>query len=194
MRIYSLRKEGAWFCVGMEEDDSVSFSSFSPKSLNHALQAYGGFPGEGWKVEEKPSPEAKEILEALAEAYMGRETNVKPPLALGRLSPFTRRVLEAVREVPRGFTATYRGVAEAVGVPRGARAVGNAVAGNPFSLLVPCHRIIKSDLTLGRYGLGASVKLMLLKREGVKIYLSPSSRKLRVDVQHVLKKGTRRLA
>lgn len=171
----------------MEESGPVSFSSFSLQSLNHALrQASKHLIGECWRTEGKASSEVDEILEALAEAYMGRKINIKLDLALERLSPFTRKVLETVRKVPRGFTATYRGIAEAVGFSQGARAVGNAVAGNPFPLLIPCHRIIKSDFTLGRYGLGVSVKLMLLEREGVKVHPSPSHRKLRVSEQCIL--------
>jgi methylated-DNA-[protein]-cysteine S-methyltransferase len=62
---------------------------------------------------------------------------------------------------------TYGGVAAMVGVAGGARAVGNVMAGNRFPLVIPCHRVIRSDGTLGGFGGGLAMKRALLEREGV---------------------------
>ena len=62
---------------------------------------------------------------------------------------------------------TYGGLAAAVGVPGGARAVGNVMAGNPFPLVIPCHRVIRSDGSLGGFGGGLPMKRALLEMEGV---------------------------
>jgi len=88
-----------------------------------------------------------------------------------------RRVLEAVARVPWGTTVSYGEIARRVGAPRAARAVGGAVGRNPISLLIPCHRVIAADGSLGGYGGDAmgsredrlEMKRELLSREGVAI-------------------------
>lgn len=80
---------------------------------------------------------------------------------------FQQRVLRAEHGIPRGEVSTYKLIAAHLGVPGGARAVGNALAGNPFPLIIPCHRAVRSDLTLGGYQGGLDMKQTLLKSEGV---------------------------
>jgi methylated-DNA-[protein]-cysteine S-methyltransferase len=80
---------------------------------------------------------------------------------------FAKRVLTRIVEIPRGYVMTYGGLAESLGVPGGARAVGNALAGNPFPLFFPCHRVIRADGTLGGFGGGVKLKRQLLEKEGV---------------------------
>jgi methylated-DNA-[protein]-cysteine S-methyltransferase len=82
-------------------------------------------------------------------------------------SKFQQSVLRAEHAIPRGSVSTYGLLAAHLGVPKGARAVGNALANNPFPLIVPCHRTICSDLHLGGYGGGAEMKRVLLEREGI---------------------------
>ncbi|MFQ6135856.1 MAG: MGMT family protein [Candidatus Hydrothermarchaeales archaeon] len=84
-------------------------------------------------------------------------------------SPFEKDVLKKVREIPEGRVMTYRDLAEAVGNEKAFRAVGNTLAKNPFPIFIPCHRVIKSDLTFGNYSKGGPViKRILLKGEGIK--------------------------
>ncbi|MDA8125896.1 MAG: MGMT family protein [Deltaproteobacteria bacterium] len=78
-----------------------------------------------------------------------------------------RRTLTACREIPRGRVMTYGALAAAVGAPRGARAVGNAMALNPIALIIPCHRVIWRGGGLGGYGGGLAMKQALLEMEGV---------------------------
>ena len=80
---------------------------------------------------------------------------------------FKRRVLLADFAIPRGRVISYGGLAEKAGVPGGARAVGNVMAGNPFPLVIPCHRVIRSDGSLGGFGGGLPMKRALLEMEGV---------------------------
>jgi methylated-DNA-[protein]-cysteine S-methyltransferase len=77
------------------------------------------------------------------------------PVDLGDRPAWDRLVLEAVRAIPRGRTAGYGEVARRIGRPGAARAVGGAVGRNPVGLLVPCHRVIAGDGTLGGYGVAA---------------------------------------
>src|SRR5579885_1548468 len=84
-------------------------------------------------------------------------------------SPFQRRVLERLRKVPAGAVMSYQGLAAAVGAPRASRAVGGTMASNPIPVYVPCHRVIRSDGSVGNYGGGVSSKLRLLRAEGFSI-------------------------
>jgi methylated-DNA-[protein]-cysteine S-methyltransferase len=83
--------------------------------------------------------------------------------------PFQRRVLLAEYGIPRGSVSTYGRMAAHLGIPGGARAVGNALATNPFPIVIPCHRAIRSDATLGGYQGGLAMKRALLEQEGVTI-------------------------
>jgi len=99
------------------------------------------------------------------------------PIDLGDRPDFDRRALAAVRTVGWGETESYGGIAHRMGAPRAARAVGGALKRNPISLLIPCHRVIAGDGTLGGYGGDGwidrerqrSRKEALLLREGVTV-------------------------
>lgn len=86
---------------------------------------------------------------------------------LARCGTFQRQVLRAEHRIPRGAVSTYGLIAERVGKPRGARAVGNALARNPFPLIVPCHRAIRSDGHLSGFQGGTEMKRALLAKEGI---------------------------
>lgn len=99
------------------------------------------------------------------------------PVDLRDRPAWDRIVLAAVREVPHGRTASYGEIARRIGAPRAARAVGGALGRNPITMIVPCHRIIAADGTLGGYGgtgwidrdRELSRKEALLLREGVTV-------------------------
>jgi methylated-DNA-[protein]-cysteine S-methyltransferase len=80
---------------------------------------------------------------------------------------FQRRVLSQVMRIPRGRVSTYGRIAEKSRASRGARAVGNALAMNPYPLMIPCHRVIRYDGSLGGFGGGLKMKKDLLVMEGV---------------------------
>jgi len=81
---------------------------------------------------------------------------------------FQQRVLRAEHRIPRGSVSTYQLIAGHLEKRNGARAVGNALANNPFPLIVPCHRAIRSDRTLGGYQGGLDMKRALLEKEGIR--------------------------
>ena len=84
-------------------------------------------------------------------------------------SEFHLRALKRLRAVAPGSVITYQGLAKAIGQPNGPRAVGNAMATNPVPLYVPCHRVVSSDGTVGKYGGGVATKVKLLRTEGFEI-------------------------
>ncbi len=83
-------------------------------------------------------------------------------------SPFQRRVLRAEHAIPRGRVGTYGRLARHLGSPGAARAVGNCLATNPFPIVIPCHRAIRSNRTLGGYQGGVEMKRALLETEGIR--------------------------
>lgn len=80
-------------------------------------------------------------------------------------TPFQRAVWAALRRIPPGTTCSYAGLARAVGTPAAVRAVGAANGANPIAIVIPCHRVVRSDGTLGGYGGGLERKRWLLEHE-----------------------------
>lgn len=85
------------------------------------------------------------------------------------LSVFEMSVLHKLKSVPRGRVTTYAALAQAIGRPRSVRAVGNALHKNPDAPQVPCHRVVRSDGSLGGYAGGAGRKARLLTAEGIMV-------------------------
>lgn len=81
---------------------------------------------------------------------------------------FQKSVWNALLDVSRGVVCSYGDIAHEIGKPGAARAVGSAVGENPVSLIVPCHRILKSDGGVGNYGWGADLKREILRAEGIR--------------------------
>lgn len=84
---------------------------------------------------------------------------------------FQKKVWAELLNIPKGKTITYKDLAKKIGKPKAVRAVANAVGANPLLVTIPCHRVIRSDGTLGGYSGkgGIKTKIALLKKEGVKI-------------------------
>jgi methylated-DNA-[protein]-cysteine S-methyltransferase len=101
----------------------------------------------------------------LDEYFAGRRTAFEVPLDHRLSRGFRARALEAIAAIPFGRTGTYSSIAAAAGSPRAVRAAGTACATNPIPLLVPCHRVVRSDGSMGRYGGGVEAKRLLLEHE-----------------------------
>ncbi len=84
-------------------------------------------------------------------------------------SDFQRRAYSLLRKVPAGAVITYHGLAAAAGNPDAQRAIGTTMATNPIPIFVPCHRVIRSDGTIGNYGGGVDNKIKLLRAEGFEV-------------------------
>jgi methylated-DNA-[protein]-cysteine S-methyltransferase len=106
-----------------------------------------------------------DAVRQLEEYFAGDRHRFDLPLDLSLSSGFRRRVLSYLPDIAYGHTASYQGVASAVDNPRAVRAVGSACATNPLPLVIPCHRVIRSDGMIGSYLGGADTKRQLLELE-----------------------------
>lgn len=85
------------------------------------------------------------------------------------ITEFQNLVYNATKKIPRGMISTYAKIAKYIGRERAFRAVGNALNKNPFAPLVPCHRVVASNGTLGGFAFGTDNKIALLKKEGITV-------------------------
>jgi AraC family transcriptional regulator of adaptative response/methylated-DNA-[protein]-cysteine methyltransferase len=106
----------------------------------------------------------REHLESVSSALGASRAEGVALDAMG--TAFQRRVWEAIKSIPRGETRTYSQIAELIGQPKAVRAVARACAANPLALLIPCHRVVRSDGVPGGYRWGAPAKRALLEQEG----------------------------
>jgi methylated-DNA-[protein]-cysteine S-methyltransferase len=110
-------------------------------------------------------PVAVDAARQLDEYFAGERHDFDLPLDWRLVRGFTREALEAVRGIPYGETAGYGEVAATAGSPRAARAVGTACATTPFSIVVPVHRVVRADGSIGEYGGHPEDKVFLLDLE-----------------------------
>ncbi len=163
IEIYTQNLDGTWFAVALNQQ-KIATSSFSATQQTTLKNILGNLPfGLPFQVFHQPSAQAQTALLSLKRIYDGRDADGALPLATENLPIYTKRVLKATSAIPLGYVTTYGSIAKTVG--GGPRAVGNIMAGNPFAPIVPCHRVVKSDFSLGGYGGGLRVKVELLRRE-----------------------------
>jgi methylated-DNA-[protein]-cysteine S-methyltransferase len=106
-----------------------------------------------------------DVARQLDEYFAGRRRRFDVPIDLQLARGFRRTVVEHLRRVAYGTTASYSALAAAAGSPRAVRAVGSACARNPLPVVVPCHRVVRSDGSIGQYGGGPAAKRLLLALE-----------------------------
>jgi methylated-DNA-[protein]-cysteine S-methyltransferase len=109
------------------------------------------------------------VTRQLNEYFAGRRHEFDVPVDLSGISPFTKSVLTATAHVPFGQVRSYQDIARTIGQPTATRAVGNSLNRNPVPVIIPCHRIVRSDHSLGGYGGGPDKKQILLKLEGASL-------------------------
>jgi O-6-methylguanine DNA methyltransferase len=119
----------------------------------------------------RPLRRAERMPDALARAVRAQlgGTRVRDiPIDLGWLTQFEQAVLRKTMEIPRGEVRPYAWVAREIGRPRAVRAVGSALAGNPVTFVIPCHRVVRADGRIGEYGAGGpAAKRAVLATEGI---------------------------
>jgi methylated-DNA-[protein]-cysteine S-methyltransferase len=137
----------------------VSFSRNEEEFLGRLLARFGNRPVMADPLDR--------VRRALDRYFSGKRLTFEDvPVDLSVVPRFERRVLDATARIPPGRVATYTEVAARAGNPRASRAAGNALNRNPVAIVVPCHRVIRRDGSLGGYGGGLPVKEWLLAHEG----------------------------
>jgi len=108
------------------------------------------------------------VRRALDAYFTARRFDFDVAVDLSGVPAFHRRVLDETARIPAGRVATYTEIAVRAGSPRASRAAGNALHNNPVAIIVPCHRVLRTDGSLGGYGGGLHVKEWLLEHEGAR--------------------------
>jgi len=161
------RKIGDLWCAVAVEDEKVWTTTFATSEKECMQQVLENVPyNNPFQSEEKPSPLAEKIFDTLQSFLAGGSISWDFRFEWSHLSKYAQKVLECLTNVPVGYVTSYKALAETAG--GGPRAVGQVMASNPFAPLVPCHRVIKADFSIGGFGGGkGSVKLKrkLLQRE-----------------------------
>jgi O-6-methylguanine DNA methyltransferase len=163
IEIYAQNIEDTWFAIAINKQQIItsSFGADQQTTINNVL---GNIPfNRPFQVFHEPVASAKNTLATLKCIYDGKDVNPNLSLATAHLPAYTKKVLKITSTIPLGYVTSYSSIAKAVG--GGPRAVGNIMAANPFAPIVPCHRVVKADFTLGGYGFGLKVKMELLERE-----------------------------
>jgi O-6-methylguanine DNA methyltransferase len=154
-----------WGWVGISETakgiDAIALPKGSKRAIESDLRAMSVEPvelGESARLEVA----RRQLLDYLA----GARSTFDVPLYLSRGTPFQRNVWRVLQRVPYGKLRSYQWIAARVGGRHHARAVGNAVGANPLPIVVPCHRIVAQDASLGGFSCGLPMKRKLLALEG----------------------------
>lgn len=148
-----------WIAVGPRGLSMISYGTEpNATDLGRLIRTYG--PGI------LPDPRRTSSVERELDQYFnGRRRAFEVEVDWSGLTPFQRRVLRATARVPYGKLVTYKTVARQAGNEAASRAAGAAVGANPIPIVVPCHRVVASDGTLGGYAGGLDAKRLLLAIE-----------------------------
>ena len=152
-----------WACM-YGQNDLASGLMLPLESKEQILKAVGeGMPGGA--VETKHDFQI--IIEQLSAYFAGEKVEFDCGLDLSAGSSFDREVWEAARSIPFGETRSYGWIADKISRPNASRAVGGALGRNLIPVVVPCHRVLRTDGALGGFSAGLDWKVRLLALEGV---------------------------
>jgi len=166
--IYRQKIDGLWYAAAIE-DDRVFATSFVSDEQTVLKQVLASLPyNASFQVVDGQSQLSEKVLSTLRAMVAGESVSLHFKLEMAHLPEYSRRVLGFLSKVPVGYVTTYGALAKAAG--GGPRAVGRVMATNPFAPLIPCHRVVRSDFSIGGYGgevigQGVKVKRMILQRE-----------------------------
>jgi len=167
MHYYHVFETALGWVACLSSDKGLKRVTLPHGSRAGAMEALGDIKG----AENNPAAFA-ELDKKLKAFYRGQKVEFDLPLDLSDGTPFRQKVWQAIKEIPYGETRSYAWVAQRAGRPGGARAAGQATGDNPLGVVVPCHRVIAADGTIGGFGGGhiaINLKRRLLQLEKVKI-------------------------
>jgi O-6-methylguanine DNA methyltransferase len=146
--------------------DAIALPKGSKRAIESDLRSVTGEP-----FEEGVSVQLEEARRQLLDYLDGKRDIFEVPLDLSRGTPFQRRVWRVLQRVPYGKLRSYQWIASRIGGRHYARAVGSAVGANPLPVVIPCHRIVAQDASLGGFSCGLPMKRKLLTLEGTIRYV-----------------------
>ena len=159
-----LKKIGHVSFGAATEGDKVFATTFNRSEKNALENLLGSLPYDlPFQVAEKQDIVSEKLLSTLKAIYDGKGASSSFKVVMGHLPEYSQKVLRCVWQIPVGYLTSYGSVAKACG--GSPRAVGRVMATNPFPLLIPCHRVVQADFSVGGYGGGIEVKREILKRE-----------------------------
>jgi len=132
------------------------------KSKEAVLDEIAGY---GCEAENQNNTDFVDLTDKIRHYFGGEPVEFADKLDLSGTTRFQQSVWQTVRNIPRGETRSYGWVADQLGLPGSARAVGQALGKNPLPIVIPCHRVINSNGKLGGFGGGLEIKKFLLKLE-----------------------------
>ena len=164
---YRAAKVGRFWMGALCADDQIQSLHLSLKTrgevmetLRHRLLAL-----KDAVADNGPAPCLEQLFQQVGEYLQGERVVFDVALDLTGATAFQRQVWRACQTIPYGQTRSYKWVADAMDRPDAIRAVGSALAANPVPILIPCHRVLRSDHSLGGFSCGLEVKKALLKVE-----------------------------
>lgn len=161
-----------WGWMGMSETTKGINAVVLPKASRQTVLSELGFPSVE-RLEGRTSPRLREAQTQLLGYLAGTRRSFDLPLDLSRGTSFQQKVWRTLRRISYGRLRSYQWVAARVGGRQYARAVGNAVGANPMPIVIPCHRIVAQDASLGGFSGGLPTKRKLLTLEGTLAVLRP---------------------
>jgi len=163
LRLYRKKIGETWFATALN-DKKVVATNFAANEKDALQPVLKNLPYDmPFETMDAPSAVADELFKAMSGMLEGKDVSFKFELDMNRLPRATRRVLEVMSLIPTGYVTTYGALAKVVGT--GPRVAGRACATNPFAPIVPCHRVVASDLSLHGYGGGLKLKWKILQKE-----------------------------
>ena len=135
------------------------------KTDGRAITEINLFKNNPAKMQSSAEPLILEACVQFDEYFAGKRREFDLPLSPRGGTPFQQTVWKQLQEIPYGRTISYSQLAQAVGNPKACRAVGSANGKNPISIIIPCHRVIAADGSLGGYASGLEIKKQLLDLE-----------------------------
>ena len=169
-RLASVVFQTPWGWMGLSETAKGIDSIVLPKASRRAVLSELGLPS-ALQEQGLTTPRLREAQVQLIGYLAGTRRSFDLPLDLSHGTNFQQKVWRTLRRIPYGRLRSYQWVAVRVGGSRYARAVGNAVGANPMPIVIPCHRIVAQDASLGGFSGGLPTKRKLLTLEGTLVTL-----------------------
>ena len=163
INIYHKELDEMWYAAALEYDKVIA-TNFGSNESKVVKQLMKSLPySTPFQMAEMPNQLAEKLLTTLKSMFTGENVSSDFKFEMAHLPNYSKKVLGVLAKVPVGYVTTYGALAKAIG--GGPRAVGNVMAANPFAPLIPCHRVVRSDFTLGGYGGGLDTKRKILEHE-----------------------------